>query len=382
MRRVLRRLSVVVAVLSMMSGPSPSWATRWQEVGEKEATGDKIYIDLDSIKFVEGLRIVSVRTVYPEPRVNDNGILMDSHMQVTALDCSGGRFIGIRTVGYLGPKRAGTSPETPAWRTKLVPVASGDALSLRTFNLACAAPLGAGEAMGGQSGPPSPGGAPGGATIGAPAPVAKVSAGSGIFVNDGGYVLTNAHVVNGCKVIVVKALGAPPTGGTLEAYDPKNDLALVKTASGYGQPAIFRVESRPARLGENIAVIGYPLPGVLSTEPKATFGQVNSVAGMNNDYAVLQISAPVQPGNSGGPVFDEAGQVIGVVVSQASTALGTAIGIMPQNVNFAIRGELAQIFMTAHGVPFTTDGSHRRLRTEDLAATGERVVAQIVCSKS
>jgi S1-C subfamily serine protease len=209
--------------------------------------------------------------------------------------------------------------------------------------------------------------------------------GSGIFVNADGLVLTNNHVAGSCKSILVKAYNAGPTPGVLEAVDPKNDLALVRTRVGYGAPAAFRPPNKPARLGENVGVVGYPLVGFLSSEPKATFGQINSVAGFNNDYTLLQISAPIQPGNSGGPVFGEDGLVLGVVVSTASPALAAKIGVVPQNINFAIRGEIAQIFMSAHGVKFRVPGSrgapNERLDTADIAAAGERSTAQLFCMR-
>jgi S1-C subfamily serine protease len=209
----------------------------------------------------------------------------------------------------------------------------------------------------------------------------QAAAGSGIFVNGDGMVLTNAHVAGACKTVLVKAYNAQIVPGVLEAVDPKNDLALVRTHQGYGAPAVFRPQNHPARLGESIGVIGYPLAGVLSNEPKATFGQVNSVAGMNNDYTLLQISAPVQPGNSGGPVYDENGLVLGIVVSTASPALIAKIGAVPQNINFAIRSEIAQIFMTAHGVPFRTSSFGSTLDTAGIAAAGERSAAQVFCVK-
>lgn len=210
----------------------------------------------------------------------------------------------------------------------------------------------------------------------------RTISGSGVFVNADGDVLTNAHVAGACKSILVRAYDASPTPGTLDAVDPKNDLALIKTRAGYGERAVFRALGRPTRLGENVGVLGYPLVGMLSSEPKATFGQVNSVAGMNNDYTLLQISAPVQPGNSGGPVFGEDGLVLGIVVSQASPALLAITGSIPQNINFAIRGELAQIFLSAHGVSFRSRATSERLGSADIAEAGERSTAQILCSKS
>jgi S1-C subfamily serine protease len=221
--------------------------------------------------------------------------------------------------------------------------------------------------------------------ISAPAPAGpvQIASGSGVFVNAAGVVLTAAHVTNSCKAILVKAYNAAPASAVLEAVDPKNDLALLRTRAGYGEPAVFRSANKPVRLGESIGVVGYPLAGMLSSEPKATFGQINSVAGMNNDYTLLQISAPVQPGNSGGPVFDEDGLVLGLVVSQASPAfLMSRLGTIPQNVNFAVRGELAQIFMTAHGVGFATRRFAIRLDTADVAEAGAKSTAAILCLKS
>ncbi len=128
-------------------------------------------------------------------------------------------------------------------------------------------------------------------------------------------------------------------------------------------------------------MIGYPLTGYLLAEPKATFGQINSVAGAGNDYTLLQISAPVQPGSSGGPVLDNSGDVIAIVVSGTSSlAELLQTGTTPQNVNFAIRGELAQIFMQAHGVKFKVGEHKKELRTEEIADAGEKSTVFIVCS--
>jgi len=126
-------------------------------------------------------------------------------------------------------------------------------------------------------------------------------------------------------------------------------------------------------------VVGYPLAGILSSEPKATFGQINSVAGINNDYTLLQISAPVQPGNSGGPVFDASGLVIGVVVSQASPTMAAVVGNVPQNVNFAVRGEVAQIFLAAHGIKVSINRRWHTRSTEEIAAMGQKSTVYVAC---
>jgi S1-C subfamily serine protease len=202
-------------------------------------------------------------------------------------------------------------------------------------------------------------------------------------VNDSGVILTNNHVVDRCKSITVKSVDSKPIPASVDGVDAKNDLAVLKTLYGtpVGEPAHFRSQARPAKLGESVGVVGYPLTGFLSAEPKATFGQVNSVAGANNDYTLIQISAPIQPGNSGGPVLDGSGQVIGIVVSTAAMGVTLQTGTLPQNLNFAIRGEVAQIFLQARGIKLLTAGEqHHPLPTEAVAAAGEKSTVFIRCS--
>jgi S1-C subfamily serine protease len=271
-----------------------------------------------------------------------------------------GPFVGIRTIGYLGDKQVGSGPETADWRIKMVPIGNNP-LSNRVYAIACAS---------GAGGTPQA------------KPKPRSSSGSGIVVDDVGDVLTDNHVVDHCKSLTVKTSNSKPLVATGAATDPKNDLAILKIAYDVplGDPAYFRSQSQPARLGEEVGVIGYPLPGLLSSEPKATFGQVNSVAGYNNRYTLLQISAPVQPGNSGGPVLDQSGQVIGVVVSQASLAVAAIVGNVPQNVNFAIRGEVTQIFLAARGSKITTGRRRQPLSTEQIAAVGLKSTVFVQCS--
>jgi S1-C subfamily serine protease len=356
--------SCVAAVLSLLAAlaiAGSSLAARWQEIGTTGVTMDKVMVDLDSVHLVEGsLRTAIVMTVFAAPRPDKNGLVHDRRVAKDGVDCGQKSTIPIQVVAYLVDKQVGHSVELQDWKTKLKPVA--DPMGQRFLALVCAAPVGGLGAAG--------------------AAVTQAKTGSGIFVNDEGFILTNAHVISGCKTLIVRVLGSDAIPARLEAVDPKNDLALLKSSPGYARPLVFRAESRPVRLGEAVGVLGYPLTGFLSSEPKATFGEISSVAGANNDYTLLQFSAPIQPGSSGGPVLDQSGLVVGVTVSTASLALGLKIGAMPQNVNFAIKGELAQIFMTSHGVAFRTEKHQRELRTADLAELGERSTAQIFCPAS
>jgi S1-C subfamily serine protease len=361
------QLLAPAALMALVCVAAPCFAARWQEVGNPGISTDKILVDTDSVQSDGDLRLALIMTVYSAPRTNAHNILLDKRVQRTAFNCANRTFIGIQTIGYLNDKQVGSSPETPDWRTKLIPLKT-DPLTNRVTQLVCSQPA----ALQPNSG--APGASPAQAKL-------KLVTGSGIVVNSSGDVLTNQHVVKGCKTVLVKGMNMAPVAARVDAVDPKNDLALLKInpAPAAGKPAVFRRQSRPAKLGESIGVIGYPLTGILSAEPKATFGQINSVAGANNDYTLLQISAPIQPGNSGGPVLDVSGSVIGVIVSEASMALAALTGSLPQNINFAIRGDFAQIFLNAHGVKFDTSGSQRRLETDEIAAIGEKSTVLVAC---
>lgn len=356
--RWLVRLSA--AALSMLP-PPVSFAARWVEVGYGTIPTDRVLVDTDSIQRIDEFTTVDIETVYASPRMNSHNITMDRHVQHTAFKCLDRSYVGIATIGYLGEKRVGSSSEAGDWKSRFVPLGK-DPLSDRVYTIVCS-PASAGSTA---TTPPKP----------------KIYSGSGFVVDDSGHVLTNNHVISHCKSsIIAKAIGSAPVAVTIDAVDPKNDLAILRTARAatLGEPMHFRVQSQPERLGESVGVIGYPLAGILSSEPKATFGQINSVAGVNNDYTLLQISAPVQPGNSGGPVLDESGLVVGIVVSQASPAVAAMIGNAPQNVNFAIRGEIAQIFLGAHGIKFLNGRRGRTQPTEEIAAIGEKSTVFIAC---
>ncbi len=117
-------------------------------------------------------------------------------------------------------------------------------------------------------------------------------------------------------------------------------------------PAIAKFRSRrPIRIGAEITVVGYPLGIALGTGIKATTGNVSAWTGLLDDVTQMQISAPVQPGNSGGPVLDRRGSVVGIVSSKLNEiAVAQAMGTLSQNVNFAIKSSFVQIFLDTNRV--------------------------------
>jgi S1-C subfamily serine protease/Holliday junction resolvasome RuvABC ATP-dependent DNA helicase subunit len=200
-----------------------------------------------------------------------------------------------------------------------------------------------------------------------------LSNGTGFFVAADGYVVTNAHVVEGCANPKVVCGSAQPLTAQVLAQDAANDLALLKVDFASAHVASLRAG---VRIGEEIAAFGYPLLGVLSHEGNFTVGNVSSLAGVKNDSRHIQISAPIQPGNSGGPVVDHGGNVIGVVVSK----LGN-IYAAHQNVNFAIKTNVLTAFLDSHGVPYSTVASEQPLQMFELAQKAQAMSVLIVCEK-
>src|SRR5207249_8879954 len=129
--------------------------------------------------------------------------------------------------------------------------------------------------------------------------------------------------------------------------DKSNDLAVLKvtdTASrtfGFSALALASKGSGEARLGQPVFTIGFPNPDVQGTEPKLTRGEISSLAGMRDDPRHFQISVPVQPGNSGGPLVDLNGNVVGVVSMRMGDLRALKLtGALPQNVNYAIKSSV------------------------------------------
>ena len=140
------------------------------------------------------------------------------------------------------------------------------------------------------------------------------SSGTGFVVSRQGHILTNHHVVDGCTSIRVTTDGHKKEL-TVVGADAENDLAVLKLPAPALSVARFR-EGRSIRPGDSVVVVGFPLHGLLASEANVTTGTVSALAGIRNDTRFLQVTAPVQPGNSGGPLLDQSGNIVGVVESK------------------------------------------------------------------
>lgn len=209
---------------------------------------------------------------------------------------------------------------------------------------------------------------------------AQVQSGTGFIVSRKGHVLTNYHVIEGCTMIQCD-LGGKATVLTLVQADTRNDLALLKLDITQSSPLKFR-DGKSIRAGDGIVVMGFPLPQILANQANVTTGSVSAMAGPGNDTRILQITAPVQPGNSGGPVLDMTGNVVGVATSKLD-AIKTAqlTGDLPQNVNFAINAAAIRAFLDANGVDYETSSSTKRLEASEIGELARKATLLIVGSK-
>jgi S1-C subfamily serine protease len=160
--------------------------------------------------------------------------------------------------------------------------------------------------------------------------------GSGFFVSKDGYLVTNHHVVKEAERIEVKYQGNFFKAEVVQV-DKDNDLAVLKVEGHNFQPlGVSATDS--AGLGQEVFTIGFPNIQMQGVAPKYTDGKISSLAGMQDDPSEYQISVPVQPGNSGGPLCDASGQVVGVVVARINDmAVLQTSGVIPQNVNYAVK---------------------------------------------
>ena len=167
--------------------------------------------------------------------------------------------------------------------------------------------------------------------------------GTGFFITEDGYFISNQHVAGeGTTVRLVTAVGT--IAAKVVKVDKANDLALLKAEGKF--TALPVITSRGVRLGATAATVGFPNTGLQGFAPKLAKGEIASLAGAQDDARHFQISAPIQPGNSGGALVDERGNVIGVVVAKLSqrAALATS-GALAENVNYAVKSSYLLSFL-------------------------------------
>lgn len=200
--------------------------------------------------------------------------------------------------------------------------------------------------------------------------------GSGSIVSSSGHIVTAAHVIKGSSYLeVITPTGTHPA--TVLSVDDANDVALLKVEQTF-ESHIPVGRSSEVRLGQTVATIGFPNIGIQGHSPKVTQGMISGENGVQNDIRMWQISVPIQPGNSGGPLLDEQGRLVGVVVASLSLRAIQITGSVPQNVNYAIKGAYLEPLLNFHKVPAAQAATGTPASFQDMIAGAQKASVLIL----
>ena len=178
--------------------------------------------------------------------------------------------------------------------------------------------------------------------------VINASSGSGFAVSADGYVITNNHVIDGCQEVIVHTK-EKEVKTKIISYDPQNDLALLK--GDFSPKTVFSLSNQRPELLQDVYVAGYPFGNAISSSIKVTKGIISSLTGIGNNFSNMQIDAALQSGNSGGPILDDYGNVIGVAVSKLdSKYMLENFGSIPENTNFGIKSSVVRSILDSNNV--------------------------------
>ena len=203
-----------------------------------------------------------------------------------------------------------------------------------------------------------------------------IGSGTGFFVSSEGHVVSNDHVVGICRSVAAKIDGKIINFNVIST-DTVNDLGLIK--GDYKSKKFLSIKTDGAEFGEDIVAFGYPLSDDLSDSVKLTRGIVSSLSGPGNNYSEIQIDAAIQKGNSGGPVMNMDGQVVGVASSGLSKLyILEKNEFIPENINFAVAAPTLSNFLKANGVSIRNT-SMKISNTKELAKIGRPATLQLFC---
>jgi S1-C subfamily serine protease len=207
------------------------------------------------------------------------------------------------------------------------------------------------------------------------------SSGSGFFISRSGYFVTNYHVIEGAESIEVEDALRRRHNAVVFRADAKNDLAILKIDGS--PPGVLSIaRSNGVRRGLKVYAFGFPRPGIQGLELKVTDGIVSSLSGLMDDPRTFQVTNPIQPGNSGGALIAESGQVIGIVVAtlKLSPARG-ASETVAQNVNYAIKSNyLIEMLESIGSIKIPVDTGIMFKPHPSAIQNGEKASGRVVVS--
>jgi uncharacterized protein len=225
---------------------------------------------------------------------------------------------------------------------------------------------------------PSPGASQGSAqplaVTGSDTVLKRVSSGTAFFVTIQGALITNHHVIKDCKQ--VRIIGGAEV--KLMAADVKEDLAVL-VGPPLGKAVNFRANDRLSQ-GEEVLAYGFPLQSVLATSGQIGAGLISATSGLRNNPSQMQVDVPLQVGNSGGPLLDRQGQLVGMTVAKLNALqMARVTGDMPQNVNFAIKHSVIKRFLETHRLQYQQTNNRGKLDTSAIADEARAYTVALEC---
>jgi len=183
---------------------------------------------------------------------------------------------------------------------------------------------------------------PGGRTQDIPDSGLVAATGTCFVVSPRGVAVTSHHVIEGASKVIVALADGREVPATVESTSAATDLAVLNLNTS--TPNYLSLAStRSTQVGEQVFTVGFPTVDILGSEAKFTEGSISALSGIRGEASYMQISVPVQPGNSGGPVVNYNGEVLGVVAATAAVeAFYKNTGSLPQNVNWAVKSDFIQ----------------------------------------
>ena len=176
----------------------------------------------------------------------------------------------------------------------------------------------------------------------------NVASGTGFYVSEKGHIITNNHVIKGCRHIKVQS-AEKLIDTKILATDERTDLALLKATEA--PPNYFAISTRAPEELQEVIVAGYPFGDEISSSIKFTQGIISSLSGIDNNYSEIQIDAALQPGNSGGPIVDEFGNALGVAVAKLDLeTILEQYNVVPENTNFGIKASAVLNLLSGNNI--------------------------------
>jgi S1-C subfamily serine protease len=189
--------------------------------------------------------------------------------------------------------------------------------------------------------------------------------GTGVAAHPDGYVLTAWHVVQGCSDIKVQFVDGSQSPAEVVAKAESHDLAVLKLRNP--TPNWLGLSPEGTWMGERVFTIGFPAVQVLGLRQTLSEGVVSSTTGIKEVPDSLTTSVPIQPGNSGGPLIDHEGYIVGVIAASAdAVTFYRETGVLPQSLSWAVKADAVRSLFNVPPPPPPTTG--RRAAIERAAA--------------